>query len=414
MTEAATIAPLRDVARIRADFPILSQQVHGKPLVYLDNAASAQKPRQVADAERDIYEHAYSNIHRGVHYLSQTATERFEAAREKVRGFLNAPDVDEVVFVRGATEGINLVAHSYTRRFMEPGDEVVISVLEHHSNIVPWQMQAEERGIVVKAATATPDGLIDLDSLKAQIGPKTRLVAITHMSNALGTIQPVAEAVALARAAGGHVLLDGCQAVPHMAVDVQALDCDFYVFSGHKLYGPSGIGVLWGRRDLLSAMPPYQGGGEMISRVSLEKTVYKDIPHRFEAGTPAIIQAIGLGAAVDYVQAIGFDWIAAHERDLLDYALERLRGINSLTIHGLAEPRGAILSFTMDGAHPHDIGTILDRQGVAVRAGHHCAQPLMDFYDINATARASFGIYNTRDEVDALVAAIGEVQELFG
>ncbi|MEX2642665.1 MAG: cysteine desulfurase [Acetobacterales bacterium] len=414
MNDVSAAATGRDLARIRADFPILSETVHGKPLVFLDNAASAQKPRQVFDAERDVYEHGYANIHRGVHYLSQVATQKFEESRAKVRAFLNAPDVDEIVFVRGATEAINLVAHSYGRAFMEPGDEVVISVLEHHSNIVPWQMLRDERGIVLKAATATPDGMIDLDSMKRMIGPKTKLVAITHMSNALGTIQPVDEIVAMAKQVGAHVLIDGCQAVPHMPVDVQALGCDFYVFSGHKLYGPTGIGVLWGRGELLSQMPPYQGGGEMIARVSIEKTRYKNIPHRFEAGTPAIIQGIGLGAAIDYVNAVGFDWIAWHERDLLDYAMEKLRGVNSLTMHGQGEPRGSILSFTMEGAHPHDIGTILDDKGVAVRAGHHCAEPLMDFYGLKATTRASFGLYNTREEVDALVDAIGAVQEIFG
>ena len=403
-----------DVERVRQDFPILRGTVYGRPLVYLDNGASAQKPRIVIDSMTKAYETYYANVHRGVHKLSQTATDAFEAAREKVARFINAPSVDEVIFTRGATEAINLVAATYGRAFLKPGDEVVISHMEHHSNIVPWQLLRDEKGIVLKIAPIDDEGGFVLDAYEKLLSPKTKIVAITHVSNALGTITPMREIVRLAHARGARVLVDGCQAVPHMPVDVQALGADFYVFSSHKLYGPTGIGVLWGRLDLLNSMPPYQGGGEMIASVSFEKTTYKNSPHRFEAGTPAIVEAVGLGAAVDYVSALGLDNIGAHESGLLAYATERLSRIDGLEIHGRAKDKAAIVAFVMKEAHAHDIGTILDRAGVAVRAGHHCAQPVMDRFGVAATARASFGLYNTKKEVDTLVDAIGVVKEFFG
>lgn len=403
-----------DVERVRKDFPILNEKVYGRPLVYLDSGASAQKPRQVIEAMTKAYETYYANVHRGVHKLSQTATGHFEDARVKVARFLNAASTDEVVFTRGATEAINLVAATYGRTFLKAGDEVVISHMEHHSNIVPWQLLRDEKGIVLKVVPIDDEGNFLLDAYEKLLSPKTRLVAVTHVSNALGTITPMREIVRLAHARGAKVLVDGCQAVPHMAVDVQKLGADFYVFSSHKLYGPTGIGVLWGRLELLNAMPPYQGGGDMIASVSFEKTTFKAAPHRFEAGTPAIVEAIGLGAAVDYVSALGLDNIGAHESGLLAYATERLSRIDGLEIHGRAKDKAAIVSFVMKEAHAHDVGTILDRAGVAIRAGHHCAQPVMDRYGIAATARASFGLYNTKQDVDTLVEAIGVVKEFFG
>jgi cysteine desulfurase / selenocysteine lyase len=397
----------------RKDFPILAQQVHGHPLVYLDNAASAQKPKQVIEAMSRFMESDYANIHRGVHELSVRATDKHEAARERVRRFINADRAEEIVFVRNATEAINLVAASRGRTFLKKGDEIVITAFEHHSNIVPWQMLRDEIGIILRVVSVTKEGEVKLEDLKAALSKRTKLVAVAHVSNALGTVLPVAEIIRLAHEKGALALIDGCQAVSHMPVDVQALHADFYVFSGHKLYGPSGIGVLYGKYDLLEKMPPYQGGGEMIASVSFEKITYKDPPHRFEAGTPAITEAIGLAAAIEYVSTIGLNRIAKHENELLAYATEKLRGINSLKIIGTAKEKAGIISFVMEGAHPHDIGTILDRQGIAIRAGHHCAQPLMEHLGLVATARASFGLYNTREEVDALVSALGKVREIF-
>jgi cysteine desulfurase/selenocysteine lyase len=402
-----------DVARIRADFPILAERVFGKPLVYLDNGASAQKPRTVIAAISRTYETAYANVHRGVHYMSQKATEDMEAAREKVRAFVNAQHAHEIIFVRGATEGINLVASSWGRARLRPGDEIVLTVMEHHSNIVPWQFACEATGAVVKVAPITDAGDLDMAAFAALLNDRTKLVAITHVSNALGSVVPVAEVIRQAHAVGAKVLIDGCQAVPHMPIDVRALDADFYVFSGHKLYGPSGVGVLYGKEALLEAMPPYQGGGEMINSVTFEKTTYADLPFKFEAGTPHIAGNIALGAAIDYVTGIGLDRIAEHERKVVAHATERLREINSIRLIGTARDKAAIVSFNLDGIHPHDVGTILDREGVAVRTGHHCAQPVMDRFDVAATVRASFGLYNTIEEADALVAALRRVQEIF-
>ena len=403
-----------DIAAIRADFPILSRQVYGKPLVYFDSAASAQKPRAVIDAVSHLYEHDYSNVHRGLHFLSGAATDAFEAAREKVRALINARSEREIVFTRNATEAINLVAASYGRSTMGAGDEVVISAMEHHANIVPWQLLREEKGTVLKVAPIDDDGNFLFEDYERLLGPKTRLVAITHASNALGSITPIERIIEAAHARDIPVLVDGSQGVVHMGVDVQALDADFYVFTGHKLYGPSGIGVLYGKEDLLDRMPPYQGGGEMIRRVTFEKTEFAELPAKFEAGTPPIAQAIGLGAAIDYVTGLGLDRIAAHEAELLAYATERLSEVPGLTIVGRAERKCSIVSFVLDVAHPHDVGTIIDRAGVAVRAGHHCAQPLMDRFGVAATTRASFGLYNTKAEIDILVDAITGVRDLFG
>lgn len=409
----AHVGAALDVERIRADFPILHKPVRGRPLVFLDSAASAQKPRHVIDAVSHCYEAEYANIHRGVYLLSQLATEAFEGAREKVRAFLNAAETREIVFVRGATEGINLVASSFGRAFLAPGDEVLITHMEHHSNIVPWQMLRDEKGIVLKVAPIGDDGALLMDEFEKLISPRTKLIAVTHVANALGSIVPVAEICRMARQRGIRVLVDGCQAVPHMSVDVQALECDFYVFSAHKLYGPSGVGVLYGRAELLDAMPPYQSGGDMILSVSFEKTLYADLPHKFEAGTPDIAGVIGLGAAIDYVGAIGLDRIAAHEADLLAYGTERLSACPGVRLIGTAPHKAGVLSFVIDGVHPHDIGTILDQEGIAVRTGHHCAQPVMARYGVNATVRASLGVYNRRDEIDALIAGLGRVRELF-
>ncbi len=402
-----------DVARIRADFPILSTTVHGKPLVFLDSAASAQKPRAVIDAVRHCYEAEYANIHRGVYALSETATRNFEGTREKVRAFINARDTKEIVFVRGATEGINLVASSWGGANLKAGDEILITALEHHSNIVPWQMIAERTGAVVRAVPTDETGDFLFDRFEEMLSPRTKIVAITHASNAIGTVVPVKDVVAAAHARGIPLLLDGCQGIVHRGIDVQDVDCDFYVFSAHKLYGPSGIGVLYGKADLLGAMPPYQGGGDMIETVSIANSTFAALPHKFEAGTPNIAGTVGMGAALDYVAGIGHDAILAHENDLLDYALERLRGLNDIQLIGTARDRASIVSFLIDGVHPHDSGTILDQAGIAVRVGHHCAQPLMDHFDIAGTVRASFAVYNTRADVDALIDGLHDVRKLF-
>ena len=407
-----TLAPL-DVARIRQDFPILSRQVRGKPLVYLDNGASAQRPRAVIEAERDYAEHHHSNVHRGVHTLSQEATDLFEGAREKVRRFLNAASTREIVFVRGTTEAINLVAQSWGGANLRAGDEVVITWLEHHANIVPWQMACERAGAMLRVVPIDRLGVVDFDAYLSMLGPKTRMVAVAHVSNALGTVLPVQDIVAAARERGIATLVDGAQAVPHQRVDVRALGCDFYAFSGHKLYGPTGIGVLYGREALLQQMPPWQGGGDMILTVSFDRTTYNTLPYRFEAGTPHISGAIGLGAAIDYVEGIGLERIAAWEHELLDYATDRLASVPGLQFIGTAPGKASLVSFVLDGVHPHDLGTILDAEGVAIRTGHHCAMPVMDFFDVPATARASFAVYNTRAEIDALVAALGTAREMF-
>lgn len=401
------------VANWRLDFPILSETVRGKPLVYLDNAATTQKPQSVIDVEASYYRKLNANVHRGVHDLSQRATDAYEAARGKVRSFIGAGHDEEIIFVRGATEAINLVAQSYARPLLKAGDEIVVSAMEHHSNIVPWQMVCAQTGAVLKVAPVNDAGELDMAAYAALLGERTRLVAITHLSNALGTITPVVQVIEMAHAAGALVLLDGAQAISHLAVDVRALDCDFYVFSGHKIFAPTGIGVLYGKKALLESMPPYQGGGDMIRAVTFEKTEYNDLPYKFEAGTPNIAGAIGLGAALDYVAAIGVERIAAHEQDLLEYATELAGAIPGLRIIGRAQYKASILSFTMDGIHPHDIGTILDHDGIAIRAGHHCAMPVMRRFGLAGTARASFALYNTRQEVDALVAGLHKVRELF-
>ena len=403
-----------DVERVRADFPILSRTVHGKPLTFLDSGASAQKPRQVIDALSRCYEAEYANIHRGVYELSAKATEAYEGARARVQRFVNARSASEIVFTKGTTEAINLVATGWGGAFLGEGDEVVLSVLEHHANIVPWQLLRQRTGIVLKAVPIDERGAFPLDAYEALVGPRTKLVALTHVSNVLGTVVPVAEVVRIAQANGAKVLIDGAQGIVHQPVDVQALDVDFYCFSGHKLYGPSGIGVLYGKEALLAAMPPYQGGGDMIERVTFERTTFAPPPARFEAGTPPIAGTVGLHAAIDYVASFDSAAVSAHEHDLLAYATERLSALNSVRFYGTAQGKAAIVSFTMDGVHPHDIGTILDRAGVAVRVGHHCAQPLMDHFDIAGTVRASFGLYNTRGDIDRLIDGLDEVREIFG
>ncbi len=413
-TAIAETLPPYPIDRIRADFPILQQSVRGKPLVYLDNAASAQKPAQVIDTLADFYRHDFANIHRSVHTLGERATAKYEDARETVRHFLNAKVVEEIVFVRGTTEAINLVAQSWGRTNLGEGDEILITAMEHHSNIVPWQLVCQQTGAVLKVAPIDDCGELILEAFEHLLTPRTKLVAVTHMSNALGTINPVEQIVEMAHAHGAKVLLDGAQAVPHLTVDVQALDCDFYSFSGHKVYGPTGIGALYGKRELLEAMPPWQGGGEMIRTVTFEKTEYADLPYKFEAGTPAIAEAVGLAAAIDYVAGIGLEAIAAHEHELLRYATERAAEVPGLRLIGTASHKGAILSFVIDRVHPHDLGTFLDHYGIAVRAGHHCAMPVMDFFQVPATARASFGIYNTREEVDLLIYALKEIIKVFG
>ena len=402
-----------DVNRIRADFPILSQEVHGKPLTFLDNGASAQKPRQVIDAMRSVYETEYANVHRGAYQLSERATERYEGARDIVQRFLNAKSRQEIVFAKNVTEVINLVAYSYARCVLEPGDEVIITDMEHHSNIVPWQLMRDERGLVLKYVSCTDDGEFRIEDLAKLITPKTKLISLTHVSNVMGTVVPIKEVAKLAHEHGAKLMVDGAQAVMHMPVDVQDLDCDFYAFTGHKIYGPSGIGVLYGKAELLDAMPPFLGGGDMILSVTMEKSTWAALPAKFEAGTPPIAQAIGLGAALEYVSGIGLEGIAAHEIDLLNYATQQLSSIDGLRIIGTAPNKTSVISFTMDGAHPHDISTIIDQAGVCVRAGHHCAQPLMERMGVPATTRASFGMYNTREEADTLVAALGSVREIF-
>jgi cysteine desulfurase/selenocysteine lyase len=403
-----------DMKRWRDDFPVLGEHVHGRPLVYLDNGATTQKPQVVIDAEANFYVHDNANVHRAVHALSQRATEAFEAARRKVQRFINAAAPEEIVFVRGTTEAINLVAQSYAQPRLAPGAEIIISAMEHHSNIVPWQMVCERTGAALKVIPISDAGELDLEAYERLLGERTRMVAITHVSNALGSIVPVAQIIQAAHERGVPVLLDGAQAISHLPVDVRVLDCDFYAFSGHKMFGPTGIGVLYGKAALLEAMPPYQGGGDMIRSVTFEKTEYNDIPYKFEAGTPNIAGVVGLGAAVDYVDAVGREAILVHERELLQYATQAISGIPGLRIVGTAKEKAAILSFTLDGVHPHDIGTILDRQGVAIRAGHHCAMPVMQRFGVAATARASFALYNTREDVDALVVGMHEVREIFG
>ena len=406
--------PAYDVDGIRADFPILNQEVHGKPLIFLDNGASAQKPRQVIDAMRDVYESEYANVHRGAYYLSEKATERYEGARDIVQRFLNARNRQEIVFSKNVTEAINLVAYSYARRVLEPGDEIIITDMEHHSNIVPWQLMRDERDLVLKFVSCTDDGEFRIEDLAKLITPKTRLISLTHVSNVLGTVVPIKEVAKLAHDNGAKLMVDGAQAVMHMPVDVQDLDCDFYAFTGHKIYGPSGIGVLYGKEELLETMPPFLAGGDMINTVSMGESTWAALPAKFEAGTPPIAQAIGLGVALEYVSSIGLEGIAAHEIDLLTHATQQLSSIDGLRIIGTAPGKTSVISFTMDCAHPHDISTIIDRAGVSVRAGHHCAQPLMERMGVPATTRASFGMYNTRDEVDTLVAALDSVRELFG
>jgi cysteine desulfurase/selenocysteine lyase len=403
-----------DVAAIRADFPILQESVYGKPLIFLDSAASAQKPSSVIAAEKNLFEHYYANIHRGVYKFSQDATEAYERSRETVRAFINAEKSRECLFVRGATEGINLVAQTWGRSTLSAGDEIILSELEHHSNIVPWQMLAEEKGALVKVIPVLDDGSVDMDVYRSLLNERTKLVAVAHISNSIGTHLPVKQIIKLAHSAGTKVLIDGCQAAPHTTIDVQDLDADFYTFSAHKVYGPTGIGVLYGKEALLDAMPPWQGGGDMISTVTFAKTTYNDLPHKFEAGTPNISGGVAFHHALDYITNIGMERIAAHEADLLAYANSQLRGQNSVRLIGTAEGKGAIISFVMEHAHPHDIGTILDRQGIAVRAGHHCAQPIMERFGVPGTVRASFGIYNDRSDVDHLVEGLKKVVDIFG
>jgi cysteine desulfurase/selenocysteine lyase len=401
-----------DVQKIRRDFPILHQQVHGKPLVYLDNAATTQKPLAVIEAISNYYRHDNSNIHRGVHTLSERATEAYEKVRMAAQKFLNAASSKEIIFVRGTTEAINLVAQTYGRKNIGSGDEVVITAMEHHSNIVPWQLLCEEKGARLRIAPINDRGELQLDEFEKLLSPKTKIVAIGHLSNALGTINPVREIVRMAHAHNIPVLVDGAQAAPRMQVDVQELDCDFYALSGHKLYAPTGIGVLYGKMELLEAMPPWQGGGDMIASVTFEKTVYNRLPYKFEAGTPNIADTIGLGAAIEYLSDLGLEQIEQHEADLLNYATQSVGAIPGVRLVGTAKEKAGVLSFVMDEIHPHDIGTILDSEGIAVRTGHHCAQPVMQRFNIPATARASFGLYNTRQEIDALVAGIHKVQEV--
>ncbi len=401
-----------DVEKVRQDFPALHQEVRGKPLVYLDNGASAQKPKVVIDTVSQLYAHDYSNVHRGVHALAERSTKAFEATREKVRHFINARTTREIIFVRGTTEAINLVAQSYARNNLHKDDEIIITHMEHHSNIVPWQLVCEQTGALLRVVPINDSGELILEEFEKLLGPRTKLVALVHVSNALGTINPVRQIIELAHAQNVPVLLDSAQAVPHLKVDVQQLDCDFYAFSGHKMYGPSGIGVLYGKEALLNAMSPYHGGGEMIKYVTFEKTEYNELPHKFEAGTPNIAGTVGLGAAIDYLTDLDLDAIAAHEHDLLDYATKAASEVPGLKIIGTAPEKASILSFLLEGVHAHDIGTILDHEGIAVRAGHHCTMPLMRRFGVAATTRASFGLYNTREEVDALIAGIHKVKEV--
>lgn len=402
-----------DVQKIREDFPIFGESINGKSLIYLDNAASTQKPRAVVDAITDYYTHTYSSVHRGIYDLSERSTELYEASRSKVQRFIHAESIEEIVFVRGATEGINLVAQTYGRTHLDPGSEILISLMEHHSNIVPWQMLCEETGARLRVVPISPAGEFLLDQFEQRLNPKTRLVAVTHVSNVLGTINPLREIIGLAHERNIPVLVDGAQAVPHMPVDVQELDCDFYAFSGHKVYGPTGIGILYGKERFLDAMPPYQGGGEMISSVTFEKTLFNNLPHKFEAGTPNIAGAIGLGAAIDYVQSLGLENISAHERELTAYGTLALRSLDELRIMGTAKEKAGVISFILGDIHPHDTGTILNEDGIAIRTGHQCAQPLMDFFKVPAAARASFGIYSTREDIDALLRSLKKVIEVF-
>lgn len=407
-------SPALDVEKVRQEFPALRQEVYGKPLVYLDNAATTQKPRSVIDAICRFYEQDCANVHRGVHQLSVRATRSYEDSRTKVQRFLGARSSDEIIFVRGATEAINLVAHSFVRNRLQPGDEILITAMEHHSNIVPWQILREQTGARLVVAPINTDGELLMDEFADLLSDKTKFVAVVHVSNALGTINPIGQIIRLAHDKGVPVLVDGAQAAPHLGVHVGELDCDFYTVSGHKMYGPTGIGVLYGKREWLNQMPPYQGGGDMIRSVTFEKTIYNDLPYKFEAGTPNIAGAIGLGAAVDFLEKYGLANIAAYEHELLQYATEQLSAIPGVRIIGEAKNKASVLSFVLDGVHPHDIGTIVDQEGVAIRTGHHCAQPVMEFFDIPATARASLGVYNTKSEVDALAESIEKVMEVFG
>ena len=416
----STPAPVRpaerpplDVAALRRDFPILSRRVHGKPLVYLDNAATTQKPSVVIDSVADMYRKSYGNIHRGVHLLSVEATDAYEAAREKARAFVNAAEAREIIFVRGTTEGINLVAQTYGRQRVGEGDEVVITALEHHSNIVPWQLLCEEKKARLKVIPIDRTGAVQVEELERLLTPRTRIVSVAHVSNALGTLVPIRRIVEIAHSRGVPVLVDGAQAVPRLAVDVRSIGCDFYAFSSHKMYGSTGVGVLYARAELLEEMPPYQGGGDMISSVTFEKSTWNVLPYKFEAGTPNIAGAIGLGTAVDYLSAIGIDRVTAHEEDLLAYATRALSAIPGLTIIGTAPEKIGVLSFVLEGVHPHDVGTVLDQEGIAIRTGHHCAQPVMEFFGVPATARASLALYNTRDEIDALAEGIRKVLRMF-
>jgi cysteine desulfurase/selenocysteine lyase len=402
-----------DVEAVRREFPVLRETVHGKPLVYLDSAASAQKPQAVIDAERQVYERAYSNVHRGVHRLSMLATDAYEKARAKVQRFLGAAESREIVLLRGTTEGLNLVAQSYGRKHVGAGDEVLVTGLEHHSNIVPWQLLCEEKGATLRVAPIDDAGEVDLLAFERLLSPRTRIVSVSHVSNALGTVNPVRRMTELAHAAGAVAVIDGAQATPHLAVDVQAIGCDFYAFSGHKVYGPSGAGALYGRAALLEAMPPWQGGGDMIASVTFERSTWNALPYKFEAGTPNIAGGIALGAAIDWVEGVGLDKVAAHEHDLLEHGTALLRDLPGLRLVGTAREKAGVLSFVLDGVHPHDVGTILDYEGIAVRTGHHCAQPVMDRYGIPATTRASLCAFNTREELDALARGIRKVQEMF-
>lgn len=402
-----------DLEKIRKDFPILERQVHGRPLVYLDNAATTQKPRCVVEAMVSEYYESNANVHRGVHFLSQQATEMHEGARERVRSFINAHSIEEVVFTRGTTEGLNLVAFSYGEAFLNPGDEVILTVMEHHSNIVPWQMLRERKGINIKVVPMDDKGNLLLDVYEQLFTPKTRLVCVAHVSNVLGAVNPVKRMAEIAHAHGAHILVDGAQSVPHFKVDVQQLDCDFLVFSGHKVYGPTGIGVLYGRKELLEQMPPYQGGGEMIARVSFEKTTYERLPYKFEAGTPDYVGSHALAVALDYVEGIGFENIVAHEQMLTRYAMERMSEIKGMKFYGETAEKDAVVAFNVGDIHPLDLGTLLDHLGIAIRTGHHCAQPLMARCGVEGMARASFALYNTKEEIDALVAGIERVSKMF-
>jgi len=402
-----------DVEKVRGDFPILAQKVHGKPLVYLDNAATTQKPTSVLNSLMRFYLTECSNIHRGVHQLSEAATQEYEKAREAVRRYVNAGSCAEIIFVRSATEGINLVAQTFGRTRVNAGDEILISAMEHHSNIVPWQMLCQEKGATLRIVPINEAGELIFEAFEKLLGPRTRLVAVAHVSNSLGTVNPVDRIIEAAHKRNIPVLLDGAQAIQHLPVDVSDLDCDFYAFSGHKIYGPTGVGVLYGKSELLEAMPPYQGGGDMIASVTFEKTIYNKLPYKFEAGTPHIAGVIGLGAAIDYVSRLGLEKIAAYEHELLSYATEAIVRMPGIRVIGTAANKASVLSFTLEGVHPHDIGTILDQEGIAIRTGHHCAQPVMEFFGVPATARASLAFYNTRDEIDALIAGIRKVKEVF-